>query len=587
MALTVETDGGTVLAVQDSTDGSAVRVFETLVFYAEYSLQEGSETVPIEGAVCLLSDHLTTDWVEMSYDHGNQRFEAGRAYVHPGEYEALIQCGAEDQTIMQAAESFTVSGVEGRVCAVDAYFDKNVPVVENTGNWEEQVTYTLTVNSIPDTETVVLEAGETVNPDYAFGEGTYQVGLEAEAACGARDTEGMTYQHIVHAPYTCSGPYGVEGQNHCDYQNRQVLVCSAGSWVDSGLPYCYSCPSTCGDGVPNCGETKQTCSQDFRCSPGFTDSYRCSGDWLQREYRHADYTTKWVDYEKCSHGCGSGACALGPEACQVSIESFDHTDSVTEDRNVRAEVTVSNTGIMNSEVTVTLYVDGEKEQAFVEGLDAGESAAKRFYFQPGAGTHDMIITATSGCGAEDHESAAVTVYHPVRLVSAPQPVTHSHSTGTAPAQVATSVGFPDRPLDVELNKARIVPVEIETSRPQAFSISVTGLPADWVSHNSQEYVNAERAVYLYVSPKAVGSHSMHITVRALEEGLTFASDLELYVADPAGTGSQDALGTGYSQFKNQILMLFAAPNMILASIVAVFIFVLAVGGLRLREEPLF
>ena len=51
---------------------------------------------------------------------------------------------------------------------------------------------------------------------------------------------------------------------------------------------------------------------DNDCSPGYTNSYRCSGTWKQRQYRKADCSTEWRNYEVCSNGCSGGVCNLLP-----------------------------------------------------------------------------------------------------------------------------------------------------------------------------------------------------------------------------------------------------------------------------------
>jgi hypothetical protein len=45
------------------------------------------------------------------------------------------------------------------------------------------------------------------------------------------------------------------------------------------------------------------------CTEGYTNNYRCNGDYRQREYRFSNCNIEWKDYERCSNGCSSGSCS--------------------------------------------------------------------------------------------------------------------------------------------------------------------------------------------------------------------------------------------------------------------------------------
>ena len=113
---------------------------------------------------------------------------------------------------------------------------------------------------------------------------------------------------------------------------------------------CSDCPPTCGNGVcePNCGESASNCCLDcyvehyqkkcydndvywYDCNgqrkdkyqecgtSGWTDEYRCAGNWVQRKYINRGCsnaqcyaTEEWKDYQYCSNYCLNGKCVFPP-----------------------------------------------------------------------------------------------------------------------------------------------------------------------------------------------------------------------------------------------------------------------------------
>lgn len=68
----------------------------------------------------------------------------------------------------------------------------------------------------------------------------------------------------------------------------------------TGTPCVYSiqfCEYGCENGACKVG-----------CEVGYVDNYTCSGDWVQRQYRHSDCTFSWENYNYCNYGCNNGAC---------------------------------------------------------------------------------------------------------------------------------------------------------------------------------------------------------------------------------------------------------------------------------------
>lgn len=58
------------------------------------------------------------------------------------------------------------------------------------------------------------------------------------------------------------------------------------------------------------------------CAGGYTDEYKCSGGWMQREYQHSDCTTEWVNYQFCNDGCSGGYCLSAPLCSEGYLDQF-------------------------------------------------------------------------------------------------------------------------------------------------------------------------------------------------------------------------------------------------------------------------
>lgn len=83
----------------------------------------------------------------------------------------------------------------------------------------------------------------------------------------------------------------------CGSKNLQVVLTNA----------------RCDGSVPCSGPHQQLTRNIYincqdSCTPGYTDNYRCSGDWRQREYKKSDCTYEWRDYEHCDDDCENGRC---------------------------------------------------------------------------------------------------------------------------------------------------------------------------------------------------------------------------------------------------------------------------------------
>lgn len=98
-----------------------------------------------------------------------------------------------------------------------------------------------------------------------------------------------------------------------DYCSDSFARKYAGVCRVTGAACIYStqfCQYGCSNGVCNIG-----------CQVGYVDNYTCSGDWIQRQYRHSDCTFSWENYQYCTSGCANGKCNSSNSPCSGTRDS--------------------------------------------------------------------------------------------------------------------------------------------------------------------------------------------------------------------------------------------------------------------------
>jgi hypothetical protein len=411
-------------------------------------------------------------------------------------------------------------------------------------------------------QTITLNATavSSVEQEYAFGTGVFEVKANATSDCGAHHEESMF--HIVLQKYECINPYAVHGAEYCDYPNAKLLRCLEGSWItvaENNYFYCTTCTRTCGDGICNCGETLQTCYQDCLhgvCENKYLNSYSCSGNTLQRLYQYVNCSSIWVNLYDCYYGCSNGACktAPGSPGCSVSIATFDYTNSIVEGSAATITATVTNTGNTTSNVRLDFLLDNSVNQTYSQSMPSGSSFARTFTYRPSAGSHPIKLSATAtSCGFSDMRTGAVSVFRPQPPASIcnnnsicepfrgeTQENCPSDCTSGTPRPSATNVSITPPSLDTSIYRGRVVSVIIISKESQEFGLSVRGVPAEWISYPGTVQVDMEKAVYIYVTPQELGNYNLTFDVEAKNENLMFSRDIGMYVA-PA---SQEEMSEG-------------------------------------------
>lgn len=517
-------------------------------------------------------------------------------------------------------------------CGVDVYNldvrgDVISAYVKNTGCCTKPIYYTLYIDGgVVDSGDFVLAAGSIrrFEKTYNFGYGRYEVRLTVTDNCHT-DSDYMI--HFVTQPDSCCGPAGYEGQRRCDYDHATVYICQGGRWTSSPGDYCYYCPQTCGDGVCNCGESRQTCPEDcWGCEPGWLNEYRCVDGWKQRKYRNQDCSTRWYnwewigdsccigtwcgitgctgpcgtwqegwldnyrcsgrwvqrwfvsgnlagwrDWEFCPHGCRDGRCL---EACGVDITSLDFEDWVEVGDRADIRVSVRNLAEEDQIISLVFYVDGERTAYYSVWVSGGNTLIKDFFFYPEE-TSEIGVEASSNCGGFDAASATVRVIER----TTEEAYTPSEDTGEEEVIETFVYVYPDS-LDIELGSSKTLVIDIRSSRTQDFSIDVAGVPEGWLSYDDRIGVTGKEKAYVYVTPKELGSHDLAVTVKALEEDKVFKENVNVFCAQ-----SKEVVRVDWSgDFVTGLVSTVTSAWFLLAVAVIIFVAVILTGAYTLTYE---
>jgi hypothetical protein len=511
-----------------------------------------------------------------------------------GEWQVSAVAENENGTVSYIWEWWVVDSL---TCGIDVYEldvvdGKIMFPLENTGNIPETISYSVHVNDKPafDGNAVVYPEGkEEIKNSFSFTEEENDIRVQASASCGASDKEEMV--HIIFEEYVCKSPAGKVGHNYCDYSSQEYLVCEGNGWKVLGKndnDYCFNCADTCGDGVCNCEETINSCYSDCYCPKGYTNQFTCQGDWQMVKFQQEDCSAKWVKNKYCAYGCEDNYCKTpcpegylneydcsgstlwrryltntceeiwkfveacpngcyenaclgsdGPkgEECGIDIQSVDYVDNFHEGEKGRVVVTVKNTGTVKEKLNLTLLVDGAKKYSYSINMNSGDEIEKAMFYYIGPGLRNGDVIAKTSCGSVDSASFQVNVLEKEEEVIFP-PYTPPYEE----EEIETLVTISPDSLDIFQGMAKSIAVDIQSER-QPFSISVSGVPPEWVSYDNLVEVQGSETIFIFVTPKVTGNYVMEVSVTALDENKFFSSNVDLFVITPGQAPLSEAMGS--------------------------------------------
>jgi hypothetical protein len=146
------------------------------------------------------------------------------------------------------------------------------------------------------------------------------------------------------------------------------------------------------------------------CTPGYLDIYRCSDNWLQRQYRSSNCDIEWVDYRYCDNGCSDSRCITYADRCMLSVSLTTPSDVYLGD-TISTTISLSNTGGRGDYVDFTAYLC-KSDDTNCNPMNCQVEDRKRVYL-PGYSTNSytctraatesglyMIKVGYSGCGRD-------------------------------------------------------------------------------------------------------------------------------------------------------------------------------------------
>lgn len=547
-AAAFDTVNNTGLLIWDLSDsGETVYPFQEMAFFASYyNLTSGG----LISGTCQFSQDsagswsgwenmAATPWTDPYSGITINAYLIEREMVHSGDHTFKVKCSASGFEAMELEDSFRIYNLPESACSVDIY-DLTVDgttikgKVKNTGTWTNLANYTLFVNDEQvHTAEVRLDAGEVFSMNYNYGfdsgkyGGEYQIRLQAETPCGAE--AGQEMEHIVKTAYTCMNPLGIEGEERCDYQNKRVMLCKDGGWeiLSKGYDYCTSC----GD--------RSYCGQRYN--------------------------------KETWQGCGE------EEGCGLEISSFTYSNHILEGSRGEAIVNVKNTGIDEERFYIRFYLDGEETGFRKVDVDSGDSIERIFSYYPSGGDHTLEIEVETNCGLQAAREAHINVYPKVQMSWA--------ETNPAQEKLETQVTVSPKSLDIPMYQAKAVSLRLESSRPQTFTVSVSGVPEEWLSYHLETDVDRRETSYIYITPREMGTYTLEIAVEALDEGLDFQEEVELYVAEPLPEEESWVLNTTRT-VKSAFGYVLGDPAVSFGLMLVVFLIIVGAGFRHLREPDI-
>ncbi len=159
----------------------------------------------------------------------------------------------------------------------------------------------------------------------------------------------------------------------------------------------------------------------------------------------------------------------------------------------------------------------------------------------------------------------------------------------AASAAGTSVDVRPGYLDTARFQSAMGKIYIDADSPGRYTVSITGVPEEWLDYPSSVNVQGEEVVSYVVVPRTTGKYTLYITVKG--PGGRFDFENRLWVGYPGSAGegvlgnpaekepSLEGQGTGMFSLSEQDSLLALYAFMMIVAVGAVF-----VGHAVLKEE---
>jgi len=306
----------------------------------------------------------------------------------------------------------------------------------------------------------------------------------------------------------------------------------------------------------DCGDTDEeteTIIIGEDCNPGYLNIYKCYGNWLQKRYRTSDCDLVWKNWQYCSQGCSGGQCigvpGPGPSpGCSLSLENMEYSQTVAPGETGFVKATVRNTGSYTEDFRVEFHLDGTYLGRKVFTLGPGSAVTRTWNFVVfEKGKHTIGVSVSSDCGASGSREGVINAAAPVTTACNYNGVCELGESWQncpydcpepGPEPGPTDVEIQPSSMDVNLYKSKVVSINIHSHVKQDFTISIDGVPQDWLDYKQTMNVEGDRTSYIFINPKETGSYTLAVKVVAAAEELTFTKDVDVFIAQADSPGAQ-------------------------------------------------
>ncbi len=455
----------------------------------------GDYDVEVEYRIYVDGDRVERDDIDI--DEGDSErirfeyddFEGGE------EYEIRVRAEADCGDTDEEEVTYTVLGEDCRIEIYDLDIEDDEDItfgIRNRGDYDVEVEYRIYVDGDRvERDDIDIDEGDSERIEfryYDFEEGeTYKIRVRAEADCGDTDEETET-----------------------------III----------------------------GED---------CNPGYLNIYKCYGNWLQKRYRTSDCDLVWKNWQYCSQGCSGGQCigvpGPGPSpGCSLSLENMEYSQTVAPGETGFVKATVRNTGSYTEDFRVEFHLDGTYLGRKVFTLGPGSAVTRTWNFVVfEKGKHTIGVSVSSDCGASGSREGVINAAAPVTTACNYNGVCELGESWQncpydcpepGPEPGPTDVEIQPSSMDVNLYKSKVVSINIHSHVKQDFTISIDGVPQDWLDYKQTMNVEGDRTSYIFINPKETGSYTLAVKVVAAAEELTFTKDVDVFIAQADSPGAQ-------------------------------------------------
>ncbi len=389
-----------------------------------------------------------------------------------GRHVWSVKCKDNAQNTGEASRNITVNEkCEINVTELTGKGGNISMTLENMGTLQTEIDYSIKVNS---KETSIgysnLSAGEKKEAlhNFVFPDGTHRLEAVIKPSCGPQKHFASNYTKITQPVETPIQP-GVA----CDCANKQIVIGNNNGTIEE---FFNSCRYVC----------NVQCVFDSNCKSG--------------------------------NVCRSYSCVPRSAKCGVDIQDFDYMKQTAVGEAGKIFANIKNSGELKEDIKINMSVGSLSIGSLSLALGPGVDKLLEFSYNRSVGKYKIVLDVSADCGSSDKEEA----YSEVKNVSV---------KSLPDIALATDISLQKNSLETAPGIEKPLRVKISTTKPQIFSLRVSGVPAEWLSYPSTIGVTNDRLVNIFVKPLTAGDYNITVHVQGTEQNFTSMASLKVETAE--------------------------------------------------------